>query len=136
MNSLKFSIMKVLLGGACLSIGALAGAETCENDWTVLSKKDGSFLNLTVREKGTKGPACDLVVRELHYIEGLRVLSLSVSPVKFCPVDAIAEREARLQWQLPFELRQEGVVRLVVNGEVAGNVLLRSDNVVFDGACR
>ncbi|MBX2988782.1 MAG: hypothetical protein KF802_12880 [Bdellovibrionaceae bacterium] len=136
MNSFQISIMKVLLSGACFSIGATALAETCENDWSVLSKKEGSFLSLTVREKGTKGPACDLVVRELHYIEGLRVLSLSVSPVTFCPLDAVAEREARLQWQLPFGLRTEGVIRLVVNGEVAGNVLLRSDNVVFDGACR
>lgn len=121
----------------CLLSGLTAGAETvCRSEWTVKAAQDQHFLSLTITEVGTRGPACDLVVKNLKYLEGARVLALDVSPVRFCPVDGLKERQAQISWKLPFDLRSSGSLRLNVNGSNAGVLRFENEQVKFEGECQ
>jgi hypothetical protein len=113
--------------------------EACGFPWIVKSVQvSSSSLNLVLQEYGQVGPACHLVVKSFDYIDGLEALSLQIAPAKICPLDAVKAREANLNWQLPFELRESGRLKLVVNGVRLGTVALTGDVVTFVGVggCR
>lgn len=115
---------------------AAAAQSNCRAEWTVTTSRIEHSLNVTLTEIGARGAACDLVVKNLTYLDGAGVLALDVAPARFCPLDAIAERTAKLTWQLPQELRATGALRLVVNGSDVGVLSFRSSDVAFKGGCQ
>lgn len=121
---------------ATVFCGMTAQAEViCSNDWKVSSNQTTNFVNLKITEAITQGPACDLIVKSFNYIEGLEVLALEIAPVRFCPMDAIKNREARFAWALPYPLNAKGNLKVSVNGLQVGTVHVQSGNVTFEGGC-
>lgn len=107
----------------------------CRIPWTVQATRDQHILSLDLREEGS-GPACDLVVTSLDYLDGAAILSARITPAKFCPVDAIAQRHAVLLWSLPQELRSKGVLKFIVNGSEVGVLSVGLGQVDFKGGCQ
>jgi hypothetical protein len=119
--------------------GASAFAQgTCRTDWTVKAEKQGTFLNIAIRESTQQGPACDLVVKSFDYfeVENVKALSLGISPVKFCPLDAVTRRSANLQWQIPFHARNNSDLRLIVNGNDIGRLTVNQGRIDFERTCQ
>lgn len=128
---------KGLMVLAVLGLQSVAlAASNCTPAWTVQVDKKDSFLTLKLREAQSKGPACDLVVKNLVYLAGVKTLALDIAPVEYCPVDAVAARQATLQWQLPLENRNESELRLVINGKNNGLIRLERTSVQHEGVCK
>lgn len=119
-----------------LSLAVPALAQTpCRAEWTVRTSRSQDMMNLSLREIGARGSACDLVLKSMNYYERSGLLSLEVAPARFCPLDVIAERTAKIAWQLPQELRQSGLLRLMVNGNEIGRLKI-GEETAFEGGCQ
>lgn len=129
---MKFAVSILAI---CLSGLAAKAEKPCGSPWTVEAERSGQVLRVTLREVGTRGPACDLTISNLTYSSDSS-LSLHTTPASFCPVDALSERTATFLWQIPVERRAGGDLNLWINGIETGHLLLNSDNVSFKGNCQ
>lgn len=120
---------------AGLFIFPTTGESQCPSAWRVSADRDRHRLELNLREVGTRGPACDLVVQSFAYDETLELIDVKVQPARTCLVDALSERRAEVSWTLPQELRQRADLILVVNGALWGSIHLRGSIVAVTEAC-
>lgn len=130
--------MKNFILAATATMGLLLGstALACPSKWTVNASRTGSLLQLEITEATESGPACNLVVTHLNFLAGVKTLALDLSPATYCPLEAVAHRQAALGWQIPFGQRTAGEIQLVVNGDKQGLLRMTRDGVQFEGECK
>lgn len=117
-------------------VATVNAQSVCSDNWAVSVSETDHSLNLKITEVKTSGPACDLVIQSFDYIVGIQTMSMNIVETNFCPMDAIAHRQARMSWALPHGLRAGGKLKVVINGLGVGTVQINSDTVSFEGGCQ
>ncbi len=89
------------------------------------------MLTLDLKEKVATKAACDLYVQRFEYLADLKIINVDLAEVVNCPLDNIAARKARLDWNMPFNFSAQKNIYLRVNGLVLGTITINDQSVLF-----
>jgi hypothetical protein len=85
-----------------------------------------SELTLMVQDSEPVSGVCDYYVKRFNYVPNLDGLLVQLEAPKPCLNERVGKRVGMLRWMLPEGLRQNGRLKLIVNGRKAGFITIES----------
>lgn len=127
---LRFSrSRKVILTSQVVAGVMLAGSATFAagiGDLTAQATKTRGHLSIRFQDVEDQPQRCPLHVNRMEYLASLSALVVDLT-AETCALDVTGKREGTLHWDLPYMLRSQGKLKLIVQGKSLGGLQWEGD---------
>lgn len=89
----------------------------------------GGELTIRVEDKEPVTSVCHFYLARMEYLKPLQVLNLEFDSRKPCPNDQYGKRQGIFKWKLPAVVATSDLLKMVINGELAGDLKFTNGKV-------